>query len=163
MQATERRTRRAHGSWRPSRLGGFASAITLLPALVFLGTAATGTESPSTTPRPPQAPLFQSHDVLELTLKADLNVVTRDVSEDREEHDATLSYTDENGELIKFPAQLNEQVGDNLFRFGSTNFISLIEGGEIRVLETIGKWGYTYRPATAASGYTDGKMSENEG
>ena len=74
-----------------------------------------------------------------------------------------LCAPDENDELIKFPAQLNEQVGDNLFRFGSTNFISLIEGGEIRVLETIGKWGYTYRPASAASGYLDGKMSKNEG
>ena len=112
MQATERRTRRAHRSWRPSRLAGFTSAIGLLPALVFLGTFATRTESPSTTPRPPvrlsarptQAPLFQSHEVLQLTLKADLNVVTRDVSEDREEHDATLSYTDENGELIMLQA-----------------------------------------------------------
>ena len=74
-----------------------------------------------------------------------------------------LCAPDENGELVKFPAQLNEQVGDNLFRFDSTGFKFLGNGGEIRVLETIGKWGYTYRPATAASGYTDGKMSKNEG
>ena len=74
-----------------------------------------------------------------------------------------LCEPDENGELIKFPAQLNEQVGDNLFRFDSTGFKFLIDGGDIRVLETIGIWGYTYRPATAASGYTDGKMSKNEG
>lgn len=73
-----------------------------------------------------------------------------------------LCEPDENGELIKFPSQLNEQVGDNLFRFESTGFLPPIEGGEIRVLELIGKWGYTYRPATAASGFTDGKMSINE-
>ena len=74
-----------------------------------------------------------------------------------------LCAPDENGELVKFPAQLNEQVGDNLFRFESTGFRYLIDGGDIRVLELIGIWGYTYRPATAASGYTDGLMSINEG
>ena len=73
-----------------------------------------------------------------------------------------LCAPDENGELIKFPAQLNELVGDNLFRFDSTGFRFLIEGGEIRVLETFGLWGYTYRPATADSGFTDGRMSKNE-
>jgi len=73
-----------------------------------------------------------------------------------------LCPPDENGELIKFPAQLNELVGDNLFRFESTGFLFLIEGGEIGVLELIGQWGYTYRPATAESGYTDGEMSINE-
>jgi hypothetical protein len=71
-----------------------------------------------------------------------------------------LCAPDENGDLIKFPAQLNELVGDNLFRFESTG---LIEGGDIRVLELIGLWGYTYIPATAASGYTDGVMKKNEG
>ena len=74
-----------------------------------------------------------------------------------------LCAPDEFGDLIKFPAQLNEQVGDNLFRFESTGFLPVIEGGEIGVLELIGIWGYTYRPATAASGYTDGQMSKNEG
>ena len=74
-----------------------------------------------------------------------------------------LCAPDENGELIKFPAQLNELVGDNLFRFDSTGFKFLIDGGEIRVLELIGIWGYTYIPATAAGGYTDGVMKKNEG
>jgi hypothetical protein len=74
-----------------------------------------------------------------------------------------LCAPDENGDLIKFPAQLNELVGDNLFRFESTGFRGLIEGGDIRVLELIGLWGYTYIPATAASGYTDGVMKKNEG
>ena len=73
-----------------------------------------------------------------------------------------LCAPDENGELIKFPAQLNEQVGDNLFRFDSTGFKFLVDGGEIRVLELFGIWGYTYRPATEASGFTDGEMSKNE-
>lgn len=58
-----------------------------------------------------------------------------------------LCAPDENGELIKFPAQLKEEVGDDLFRFESTGFRLLIEGGDIRVLELIGKWGYTYEPA----------------
>jgi len=67
-----------------------------------------------------------------------------------------LCAPDEFGDLIKFPAQLNEEVGDDLFRFESTGFKLLIEGGEIRVLELIGKWGYTYDPAIP-------KMSKNEG
>lgn len=58
-----------------------------------------------------------------------------------------LCAPDENGQLIKFPAQLNEEVGDDLFRFESTFFRPLIEGGEIRVLETFGLWGYTYDPS----------------
>jgi len=73
-----------------------------------------------------------------------------------------LCPPDEFGDLIKFPAQLNEQVGDNLFRFDSTGFKALIEGGDIRVLELFGIWGYTYLPATAASGFTDGKMTKIE-
>lgn len=58
-----------------------------------------------------------------------------------------LCEPDENGDLIKFPAQLNLEVGDDLFRFESTGFKMLIEGGEIRVLERFGLWGYTYDPA----------------
>lgn len=58
-----------------------------------------------------------------------------------------LCPPDENGKLIKFPAQLKEEVGDDLFRYDSTGYRLLIEGGEIRVLERIGQWGYTYDPA----------------
>lgn len=71
-----------------------------------------------------------------------------------------LCAPDENGELIKFPAQLNELVGDNLYRFESTGFRPLIEGGEIRVLETFGLWGYTYLPATPPD-FNDGRMFRN--
>ena len=67
-----------------------------------------------------------------------------------------LCPPDEFGDLIKFPAQLNEEVGDDLFRFDSTGFKLLIEGGEIRVLELIGRWGYTYDPAIP-------RISKNEG
>lgn len=67
-----------------------------------------------------------------------------------------LCPPDENGELVKFPAQLNEIVGDNLLNFDSTGFRFLIEGGEIRVLELIGIWGYTYNAAIP-------EMSRNEG
>jgi hypothetical protein len=66
-----------------------------------------------------------------------------------------LCAPDENGDLIKFPAQLNLEVGDDLFRFESTGFKMLIEGGEIRVLELLGQWGYTYDPAIP-------NMSKNE-
>jgi len=67
-----------------------------------------------------------------------------------------LCAPDENGDLIKFPAQLNLEVGDDLFRFESTGFKMLIEGGEIRVLELLGQWGYTYDPAIP-------NISKNEG
>jgi hypothetical protein len=67
-----------------------------------------------------------------------------------------LCPPDEFGDLIKFPAQLNEEVGDDLFRFDSTGFKLLVEGGEIRVLELIGRWGYTYDPAIP-------RISKNEG
>jgi hypothetical protein len=66
-----------------------------------------------------------------------------------------LCAPDEDGNLIKFPAQLNLEVGDDLFRFESTGFKMLIEGGDIRVLELIGQWGYTYEPAIP-------RMSKNE-
>lgn len=66
-----------------------------------------------------------------------------------------LCPPDEFGDLIKFPAQLNEQVGDNLLNFDSTGFKLLIDGGEIRVLELIGQWGYTYDAAIP-------EMSKNE-
>ena len=66
-----------------------------------------------------------------------------------------LCPPDENGELVKFPAQLNEIVGDNLLNFDSTGFRFLIEGGEIRVLELIGIWGYTYDASIP-------EMSKNE-
>ena len=66
-----------------------------------------------------------------------------------------LCEPDENGDLIKFPAQLNEEVGDDLFRFDSTGFKLLVEGGDIRVLELFGVWGYTYDPAIP-------RMSKNE-
>ena len=73
-----------------------------------------------------------------------------------------LCAPDENGELIKFPAQLKLEVADDLFRFESTGFLPLIEGGDIRVLETFGLWGYTYVPATEASGFTDGQVFRNQ-
>ncbi len=74
-----------------------------------------------------------------------------------------LCPPDENGDLVKFPAQLNELVGDNMFRFDSTGFMYLVDNGEIGILELIGQWGYTYVPGTEANGYTDGTMSKNEG
>lgn len=73
-----------------------------------------------------------------------------------------LCAPDENGELIKFPAQLKEEVGDDLYRPASTGFLPLIEGGDIRVLERFGQWGYTYLPATEESDFTDGLMMKNE-
>ena len=127
MHATEKKDRPENSSWRKRKTGGFASALSLLPALVLFGTLGPETESAALpqhsaqlssyrrtalppyrpTPLPPdtnRAPLFQSHEVLQVTLKTDLNVVTRDVGENREEHDATLSYMDESGELVVLQA-----------------------------------------------------------
>lgn len=44
------------------------------------------------------------------------------------------------------PETLNELTADNLYRFESTFWEPLIEGGDVAVLETIFSWGYTYVP-----------------
>ncbi len=44
------------------------------------------------------------------------------------------------------PVTLNELTADNLFRFESTFWRPLIEGGNVAVLEVLFSWGYTYRP-----------------
>ena len=114
MFVAESRNRRSQCSWRKLLTSGLTSAIMLLPAFGSTGALGFEGELSSTQAVPllppfrpsalPPAPLFQSHDILQLTLKADLNVVTRDVTEDRDEHDATLSYTGENGELVVLQA-----------------------------------------------------------
>jgi len=53
---------------------------------------------------PPSQPLFESHEIIELTLKTDLLTVRNDVGEERDEHPATLSYTNEQGELVMLEA-----------------------------------------------------------
>ena len=63
---------------------------------------------------------------------------------------------------IAFPATLNEQVADNLYRADSTGFAPLIPGLPLDVLSLIGKWGYTYRPATAPA-FADGLVFLNGG
>ena len=44
------------------------------------------------------------------------------------------------------PVTLNELTADNLYRFESTFWRPLIEGGDVAVLERIFEWGYTYVP-----------------
>ena len=44
------------------------------------------------------------------------------------------------------PVTLNEVTADNLYRFESTFWRPLIEGGPVAVLERLFEWGYTYRP-----------------
>ncbi len=104
---------------------GLTAAIALLPAMLFADTLpahntemeATPTDfrqpgkSPSARPPvrpsalpPENQPLFDSHDILNVTLKFNLLTVRRDVGEDREQHDATLSYTDDSGELVVIAA-----------------------------------------------------------
>jgi hypothetical protein len=102
MHATETNNRNATSSWRRLRMAGFVSTLTLFPALFVFVNPRSETESSYR----PSAPLFQSHDVLRLTLKADLNAVRRDIGEDREEHAATLSYTNDNGELVSLEVTL---------------------------------------------------------
>ena len=63
---------------------------------------------------------------------------------------------------IAFPATLNEQVADNLYRPDSTGFAPLIAGLPLDVLSLLGEWGYTYRPATAPD-FADGLVFLNQG
>jgi len=49
---------------------------------------------------------------------------------------------------VAFPATLNEQTADNLYRLESTGFAPLVPGPSVQVLSLLGEWGYTYRPAT---------------
>lgn len=44
------------------------------------------------------------------------------------------------------PVTLNELTADNLYRFQSTFWRPLIEGGGVAVLEVLFSWGYTYIP-----------------
>jgi hypothetical protein len=62
---------------------------------------------------------------------------------------------------IAFPATLNEQVADNLYRPDSTGFAALVPGGQLGVLSIIGSWGFTYRPATPPN-FDNGLVFLNE-
>lgn len=62
---------------------------------------------------------------------------------------------------VAFPATLNEQVADNLYRPDSTGFAELVPGGQLGVLSLIGDWGFTYRPATPPS-FNDGLIFLNQ-
>ena len=109
------------------RIGGLTLSTLLLPTMLLVGTPslyqvtaqprqASRMHSESPTARPParltaltalppdSQPLFESNDVLHVTLEMDIHTVTRDIGEDREEHPATLSYTDEDGELVVLEA-----------------------------------------------------------
>jgi hypothetical protein len=84
--------------------GSFTLAATLFPALVLIGSTqeqrvveTTHRHSRMISEAPSAQPLFDSHDILDLSLEFDLLTVRRDVSEDREEHPATLSYIDDTG------------------------------------------------------------------
>lgn len=48
------------------------------------------------------------------------------------------------------PVTLNELTADNLYRFESTFWRPLIEGGGVAVLEVLFSWGYTYIPPQCA-------------
>lgn len=47
--------------------------------------------------------LFQTDDLIELTLSFDMDEVLRDVGDDRIQHDASISYNDETGQQITLP------------------------------------------------------------
>lgn len=64
---------------------------------------------------------------------------------------------------VSFPGTLNERVADDLYRTEATGYERLVPGDPINVLSLFGEWGYTYRPATAESGYTDGLVTINRG
>jgi hypothetical protein len=46
------------------------------------------------------APLFASHDVLELRIEAPFNTISRDRDQESEYHPGTLSYIDESGDSV---------------------------------------------------------------
>ena len=52
------------------------------------------------------------------------------------------------------PATLNEATADILYR-NPTGFRRLVDGDPLNVIELLGEWGYTYRPATPPN-YDDG-------
>lgn len=60
------------------------------------------------------------------------------------------------------PVTLNELSADNLYRYESTFWRPLVEGGGLAVLERLYEWGYTYRPATPPL-YNDGLVTPNGG
>lgn len=64
---------------------------------------------------------------------------------------------------VSFPGTLNELVADDLYRTEATGYRRLVPGDPINVLSLFGEWGYTYRPATEASGFTDGLVTINGG
>ncbi len=50
-------------------------------------------------------PLFQSHEIIQLTLKADLSKLLTDVDDDRDQHPAILEYI-ENGDTVRLDLQV---------------------------------------------------------
>ncbi len=50
--------------------------------------------------------LFESDDLLELSLSMDMKKVIRDVGEDKSYHDAFISYTDQSGDSIVLPVEV---------------------------------------------------------
>lgn len=63
-------------------------------------------ESDAVGQNPTALKLFQSDDLIELTLSFDMNEVLKDVGDDRTKHDATISFTDETGQPISLPIRI---------------------------------------------------------
>ncbi|KPK85831.1 MAG: hypothetical protein AMS27_06480 [Bacteroides sp. SM23_62_1] len=55
---------------------------------------------------PAATKLFQSDDLVELTLSFNMNEVLKDVGDDRIKHDAIITYTDEAGQQISLPIRI---------------------------------------------------------
>ena len=58
---------------------------------------------------------------------------------------------------------INEEVADNLYRTEATGFRRLVPGIELRVIELLLDWGYTYDPCTDLPACTNGVVSVIEG
>jgi len=55
---------------------------------------------------PLRQPLFESHDIIDMTLTYDINTFRKDKGDDRAYHKALLSYKDENGTLHRFNVEI---------------------------------------------------------
>ncbi len=62
------------------------------------------------------------------------------------------------GEPVAFPVGLSELTADILYRTDATDFLRLVEGEPILVLQLLLEWGYDYLPANPPL-YNDGVIS----
>jgi hypothetical protein len=86
-------------------------SLALSVALLLIGTGAWAqdTTAPMAQETPPAAlqPIFESHDIVPMVLEVeDLKKLIRDVGEENEDHAATLTYVDANGDSVSLAIEV---------------------------------------------------------